>query len=143
LAKKPSYEDAHLVVAAVRVLGHRETKPPTPEQVAALLDLPAELVRSLVVSLGDLGVLHLMENPFETRIELGDYTLIEDLPRSAEGPTMKDEIEDFVERKKKEVEEAEKMFTPDEMQKKKKEKLAKLEDEMKRMKKGKYQPFPD
>ena len=143
LAKKPSYEDAHLVVAAVRVLGHRETKPPTPEQVAALLDLPAELVRSLVVSLEDLGVLHLMENPFETRIELGDYTLIEDLPRSAEGPTMKDEIEDFVERKKKEVEEAEKMFTPDEMQKKKKEKLAKLEDEMKRMKKGKYQPFPD
>lgn len=143
MSKKPSYEDAHLVVAAVRVLCHREPKPPTPEQVASLLDLPAELVRSLVVSLGDLGVLHLMENPFETRIELGDHTLIEDLPRSAEGPTMKDEIEDFVERKKKEVRETEKMFTPDEIQKKKKEKLAKLEDEMKRMKKSKYEPFPD
>jgi len=143
MAKKPSYEDAHLVVAAIRVLCHREPKPPTPEQVAELLDLPDELVRSIVVSLGDLGVLHLMESPFETRIELGDHTLVEDLPRGAEGPTMKDEIEDFVERKKKEVEETKKMFTPDEIQKKKKEKMTKLEDEMKKMKKSKYQPFPD
>jgi len=143
MAKKPSYEDAHLVLAAVRVLGHTEPKPPTPEDVARLLNLPNQFVRTLVVSLGDLGILRVMESPFEMRIELGDHTLLEDLPRGSETPSIKNELDSFVERKKKEVQEAEKMFTPDEMEKKKKEKMAKLEDQMKRMKKTKYQPFPD
>jgi hypothetical protein len=131
------------VVAAVRVLCQTLPKPPTPEDVALLLGLPKEFVRSLVVALGRLDILRVMESPFELRIELGDHTLIEDLPKSAEAPSIKDELDTFVERKKKEVEEAEKMFTPDEMEKKKKEKMARLDDEMKRMKKSKYQPFPD
>jgi hypothetical protein len=143
MPKKPPYEDAHLVVAAVRVLCHSEPKPPTPEDIARLLNLPNEFVRSLVVSLGDLNILRVMESPFEMRVELGDYTLIETLPRGSDTPSIKDELDSFVERKKKEVQEAEKMFTPDEIEKKKKEKLARLEDEMKRMKRTKYEPFPD
>jgi hypothetical protein len=143
MARKPSYEDGHLVVAAVRVLSHRQAKPPTPEDVAGLLDMPPEFVRTLVASLGALGVLRVMENPFETRLELGDHALLEDLPKSAEGPSIKDELDSFVQRKKKEVEETERMFTVEEMDKKKQEKLAKMEDEIKRMKKTKYQPFPD
>ena len=143
MARKPSYEDGHLVVAAVRVLSHRQAKPPTPEDVAGLLDMPPEFVRTLVASLGTLGVLRVMENPFETRLELGDHALLEDLPKSAEGPSIKDELDSFVQRKKKEVEETERMFTVEEMDKKKQEKLAKMEDEIKRMKKTKYQPFPD
>jgi hypothetical protein len=77
------------------------------------------------------------------RVELGDHTLIETLPRGSDAPSIKDELDSFVERKKKEVQEAEKMFTPDEIEKKKKEKLARLEDEMKRMKRTKHEPFPD
>lgn len=143
MARKPSYEDGHLVVAAIRVLCHKEPKPPTPEDVARLLDLPADFVRNVVVALGDLGVLRVIENPFETRAELGDHALLEDLPRASESPSIKDELDSFVERKKKEAEDTEKMFTPDEMEKKKKEKMSKLGEEMKRMKKTKHQPFPD
>ena len=69
--------------------------------------------------------------------------MLEDLPRTSESPSIKDELDSFVERKRKEAEDAEKMFTPDEIERKKKEKLAKLDDEMKRMKKSKYRPFPD
>ena len=143
MARKPSYEDGHLVVAAIRVLSHKAAKPPTPEEVAGLLDLPADFVRNVVVALGELGVLRVIENPFETRAELGDHGLLEDLPRTSESPSIKDELDSFVERKRKEAEDAEKMFTPDEIERKKKEKLAKLDDEMKRMKKSKYRPVPD
>lgn len=143
MARKPSYEDGHLVVAAVRVLSQKAAKPPTPEEVAGLLDLPVDFVRNIVVALGDLGILHVIENPFETRAELGDHTLLEDLPRASEAPSIKDELASFVERKKKEVEDTKKMFTPDEIEKRKKEKMSKLDDEMKRMKKTKYRPLPD
>jgi hypothetical protein len=143
MAQKPSHEDGHLVVAAIRVLCHKAAKPPTPEDVANLLDLPADFVRNVVVALGALGVLHVIENPFETRAELGDHILLEDLPRASESPSIKDELDSFVMRKKKEAEDTEKMFTPDEIEKKKKEKIAKLNQEMKRMKKKGYKPFPE
>jgi hypothetical protein len=143
MAKKPSYEDGHLVVAAVRVLSHKQAKPPTPEEISRLLDLPPEFVRTLVVPLGELGILRVMESPFETRVELGDHALLEDLPKSADGPSIKDELDGFIKRKKEELAETERMFTVDEMDKRKQEKLAKMEEEIKRMKKTKYQPFPD
>jgi hypothetical protein len=143
MARKPSYEDGHLVVAAIRVLCHTGAKPPTPEDIAGLLDLPVDFVRNVVVALGDLGVLRVIENPFETRAEMGDHTLLEDLPRATEAPSIKDELDSFVQRKKKEAEDTEKMFSPDEIEKKKKEKMSKLDDEMKRMKKSKYGPLPD
>ena len=143
MARKPSYEDGHLVVAAIRVLCHRAAKPPTPEDVAGLLDLPADFVRAVIIALGTLGVLRVIENPFETRAELGDHRLLEDLPRASESPSIKDELDSFVERKKKEAKDTEKMFSPGEMEKKKKEKMSKLDDEMKRMKKPGCRPFPD
>jgi hypothetical protein len=134
MAVRPTYEDGHLIVAAVRVLSHRASKPPTPEDIAGLLGLAPEFVRSLVISLGDEGILRVMENPFEIRAELGDHTRLEELPKGAETPSIKDELEGFLERKRKATEETDKMLSMDEIEKKKKAKLSKLEDEMKKMK---------
>lgn len=141
MAVKPSYEDGHLVVAALRVLIHREPKPPRPEDLAEMLGLPPDFVRNLVVALGRLGILKVMENPFGIRVELADHALLEDLPRGAESPTIKDELDSFIQRKKREVEETEKMLSLEEIEKRKKEKLSRLEDEMKKMK-GKSGPKP-
>jgi histidyl-tRNA synthetase len=141
MAGKPSYEDGHLAVAAVRVLSHRDPMPPRAEDIAEMLGLPPDFVRNLVVSLGHLGILKVLENPFEIRVELGDHTLLEGLPKGSEAPTIKDELDSFIQRKKREVEETEKMLSLDEIEKKKKEKLSKLEDEMKKMK-GKSKPRP-
>ncbi|HVP57069.1 MAG TPA: hypothetical protein VMU02_03140 [bacterium] len=143
MATKPSYEDGHLIVAATRVLAHRDPKPPRPEDIAEMLGLPADFVRNLVVALGSLGILNVMENPFELRVEIGDHTLLESLPRGAETPSIKDELDTFIQRKKREVEETEKMLSADEIERKKQEKMSKLEDEMKKMKgKSKPRPFP-
>lgn len=141
MAYRPCYEDGQLVVAAVRVLSHKADKPPTPEDIADLLGLAPDFVRNLVVALGDEGILKVVENPFEIRTEVKNHMKLEDLPRESQGPTIQDELDEFVEMKKKEVEDTEKMFTMDEIEKKKQEKLSKLDEEMKKMKGRGPSPF--
>jgi hypothetical protein len=142
MAVRPSYEDGHLIVAAVRVLSHRAAKPPTPEDIAGLLELAPDFARALVIALGDEGVLRVVENPFEIRAEVKDYTKLEELPKASEAPSIQDELESFMERKKREAEETGKMLSLDEMEKKKKAKMSKLEEEMKRMKGKRRPPLP-
>jgi benzoyl-CoA reductase/2-hydroxyglutaryl-CoA dehydratase subunit BcrC/BadD/HgdB len=136
---RPSYEDTHLIVAAVRVLSNNAAKPPTPEDVAELLDKPPDLVRSMIIVLGTEGILRVVENPFEIRAEVGDYLKIEDLPRASEVPSIKSELDEFVKRKKEAEDETGKSLSLDEIERKNREKLARLEDEMRRMR-GKPQP---
>jgi hypothetical protein len=139
VARKPSYEDGHLVVAAVRVLSRKAAKPPTPEDIADLLGLASEFVRSLVMELGNEGILRVVVNPFEIRAEVADHLKLEELPRETEAPTIQAELDDFMERRKKKVEETEKMFSSDEMEKTKRDKISKFDDELKRLK-GKPKP---
>ncbi|MFC1799961.1 hypothetical protein ACFL2Z_03515 [Candidatus Eisenbacteria bacterium] len=136
---RPSYEDTHLIVAAVRVLSNNAAKPPTPEDVAELLDKPPDFVRSMVIVLGTEGILRVVENPFEIRAEVGDYLKIEDLPRASEVPSIKSELDEFMKRKKEVEDETGKSLSLDEIEKKNREKMARLEDEMKRMR-GKPEP---
>jgi DNA primase large subunit len=141
MGHKPSYEDGHLVVAAVRVLSHNADQPPTPETVAELLGLAPDFTRNLIVALGEQGILSVVEMPFEIRVEVKDHLKVEELPRESEGPSIQDELEEFAKRKKKEVEDTEKMFTMDEIEKRKKAKLSKLDKEMKKMKGKGRSPF--
>jgi benzoyl-CoA reductase/2-hydroxyglutaryl-CoA dehydratase subunit BcrC/BadD/HgdB len=136
---RPSYEDSHLIVAAVRVLSNNATKPPTPEDVATLLDKPPDLIRSMIIVLGSEGILRVVENPFEIRAEVGDYLKIEDLPRASDVPSIKSELDEFVKRKKEAEDETGKALSLDEIERKNKEKMARLEEEMRRMR-GKPEP---
>jgi hypothetical protein len=136
---RPSYEDGHLIVAAIRVLSNNATKPPTPEDVADLLDKPPDLVRNLIIVLGSEGILRVVENPFEIRAEVADYLKIENLPKASEVPSIQYELEEFVRRKKQAADETGKSLSLDEIERKNKEKLSRLEEEMKRMR-GKGRP---
>jgi hypothetical protein len=131
---RPSYEDGHLVVAAARVLAHRSDKPPTPEQIADLLGLAPDFVRTVVIGLGEEGVLKVVDNPFEIRVEVADHGKLETLPREAQGPTIGDELDSFITKKQQEYEATEKMLSMDEIEKKRKAKMSKLDKEMKKMK---------
>ncbi len=141
MAHRPCYEDGHLIVAAVRVLSHSADRPPTPEDIADLLGLAPDFVRNLVVMLGDEGILKVVENPFEIRTEVKNHIKLEELPKEAQGPSIQDELDEFVKKKKKEVEDTKKMFTMDEIEKKKQENMSKLDEEMKKMKGKGHPPF--
>jgi len=123
------------------VLTHKAAKPPTPEHIAELLGLPPDFVRTLVVTLGDEGILKVVENPFEIRVEVADYAKLEDLPREASGPTITDELDTFMRKKRDEYEATKRMLNADEIEKKQKEKISRMEEEMKKMKDRGPSPF--
>jgi hypothetical protein len=80
-----------------------------------------------------------VENPFEIRAEVADYLKIEELPRASEVPSIKSELDEFVKRRREAHDKTGKSLSLDEIEKKNREKMARLEDEMKRMR-GKPEP---
>ena len=130
--RQPPYEKSHLVVAAVRVLSHRGGRPPAEEEVAELLDLSPDLVRSLIRALGARGVLQVVQSPFETRVELRDHTLLEELPREEGESVLEADLEEFRERHRRRQEEAEKLFAAGEAKRRKEERVSHLDDEFRR-----------
>ncbi len=90
------YEEAHLIVSAVRIIGHKDNKTPTYEDISLFLDITAEHTSILCVKMKDLDILDFIEGAFgKTGIILKDHLKIEELPRKIEKVDMAAELENF------------------------------------------------
>ena len=69
----PSHDEGHLIVAGIRVMAHREGRPPLLDDVAAEIGMPADLVRVLVLEMEKLGILRQLTAAFETRLAVDDH----------------------------------------------------------------------
>jgi hypothetical protein len=130
----PNYYESHLVVAAIRVLGHRNGRPPTPEEVAELLGYGTEKTYVLMHELKGRKIIRVMESPFDVRMEVIDPVPLETLPREASDPAMKEEIADFHSKSEKKQKDMERMFRGGEAEKRRRERVAKLEAQFKSFK---------
>jgi hypothetical protein len=130
----PTRDQGHLIVAAVRVLRHRDGRGPTVDAVAHLLQLPPEEVGHLTRALEAAGVLRMTKSAYDLRMEVADHTLIESLPAAGEGPTMQDEVSAFRDRFRERQSNIEHLFGEDPAARQKK-RLGKLDDELKKWKK--------
>lgn len=130
----PGYEESHLLVAAVRVLAHREGRSPTPDEVAAFIQLVPEKVNILVHELRKRGILKALEGPFEMRLDPGDPAPLESLPRGGTGPSIQGELEEFHSQLHEKKKEMERMFRGGEADRRRKERVAKLEQEFSKFK---------
>jgi hypothetical protein len=133
----PEYEESHLIVAAVRVLAHRDGRSPTPAEVAELLHIVPERVNILVHELRKRGILKALKGPFELRLDPGDSTLLEALPRGASGPSIQGELEEFHSQLQEKKREMERMFRGGEADRRRQERVAKLEEKF-----TKFKPKP-
>ncbi len=131
----PSYNEGHVFVAAVRVLEHKESRPPTVEEVAALLGESREIAYHLARGLAEKGVLRLLTSPFDTHVEIADHLRIEELPRGESGPGFEEDLREFREKKKKDRDEMSGFFSTGGPDKKKKDKLSKMEEEFRKFRK--------
>ncbi len=136
----PSQEDGHLAVAAIRVLRNKQTRPPTPEEIAALLEWTEEETRVVLRGLTKVEILSMHETPFEIRFDLIDHAGLEDLPTEGSKEHLDDEVASFKRRSQSRQEKLEEMLTGGEMDKKKQEKLDALEREFSDFKKKKPKP---
>src|SRR5262245_2395893 len=131
---RPSREQAHVVVAAVRVLGHRESRPPSVQEVAELLGLAPEPVNVVLRELTELGILREVTDAYGARYEIGDYLQIEELV-SGGGPAMKSERASFSEKRRERDEALRKQFEGD-LKGQRERKFSKLEEDLKNFRGG-------
>ncbi len=62
------YDEAHLIVASVRVLEFTKRKMPTLEEVSEFLSMNLDKVNLLSVKLEELDILEIVEGSFDTSI---------------------------------------------------------------------------
>ncbi len=138
----PNYDQSHLVLAAARVLAHKFEKPPTMEEIGELLGISHEVIGAIARALETRGIVNIRMTPFDTRVEVADHTALEELPREDSGAAMKEEVDAFLERSKEKQEKIDKLFGEDEYLKRKEEKQAGLEAQLKEFQKKKtIDPF--
>jgi len=126
-----AYTEAHLFVAAIRILQHLNGSPPRIEDISALLHISVESGHTVCRNLKKLGIIETFEDPFAVKLAVADHLEIEKLPRqAAQENILAKELEKFQAGKKNMDEEIADIQA--EMAKKKKEMFADLESMFKK-----------
>jgi len=89
------YTTAHLFVAAVRVLDHRDGAPPSIESVCRLLDYSDEKGSYLLNRFKEQGIVDTVKSGFSDRIVVGNHLAIEELPKDTEESRLEQELKKF------------------------------------------------
>jgi len=90
------YQQAHLWVAAVRILEYRNQLAPTLEAVCEQLGFSAEQGHRLIRKLESRGIMQAIAKGDEVRCVIADHRLLEELPHAeAEQPPMSAEVAQF------------------------------------------------
>jgi hypothetical protein len=96
-----AYTEAHLFVAAIRVLQHQGGSPPKLEDVCAMIRISVELGHTLCRRLEKLGVIETFEDPFSIKLAVANHLEIENISRKVkEENSLAKELEKFKAEKK-------------------------------------------
>ncbi len=135
--------EGHLIVAAIRVLDHRDECPPSPAGIANLLELAESAVRLQLNALAEMGIVLQVESAYENHFEVKNYSFLEDLDQE-EGPGITQELADFDREKEEEAERMANLFTSGEHERVRGEKQDRMDQDFKDFKKKKnINPFGD
>ncbi len=120
-------EDGHLVVAAIRVLAHRDGTPPALDAVAELLGMPPEALRVKLIELQRRGIVAQVESAYALHLEVRDHLALEDLEPEAQTTAIDDELADFDRRKREEADRMAHLFDSGEHDREQGRKLEKMD----------------
>jgi hypothetical protein len=125
-----TYSEAHLFVAAIRVLQHQKKNPPSVEEVCSMIGSSTESGYALCRTLQKAGIVETLEDPYSVKLFVSNHLELETLPRQQnQGNSLAEELEKF----KKEKSSKEKKFADmqADLEKKKKDKLSEIEAKFK------------
>lgn len=89
------YTQAHLIVAAIRILEHRHATPPSVEQMCETLAFSIEQGHRLCNRLKEMDIIDITSGAFGTRLFIVDPLKIEEIPRGETGSGMEAELRKF------------------------------------------------
>ena len=125
-----TYSEAHIFVAAIRVLQHQKNNPPSLEEVCSMIGSSAESGYALCRTLKKAGVIDTLEDPYSVKLFVANHLELEKIPRQQnEENSLAKELERF----QKEKSSKEKKFADMqvELEKKKQDKLSEIEEKFK------------
>lgn len=94
------YSDAHLTVAAIRVLERRNSVPPSIEEVCNFLSFSLEQGNFLCRKLDGIGAIEIVEGVFGTRLFIKNHLALEEIPKGAKTTGMDEELRKFQDSRK-------------------------------------------
>lgn len=126
---KSLYEEAHLLVAAIRVLEHTRLVPPAVEDICSALSFSLEESNRICRKLNELEIIDIVEGAFGTKLYIKDHLRIENLPRENKDNRLEEELKKFQDAQKQLSKKVESIQA--EQDKKKKDLFAKLNKQLK------------
>jgi hypothetical protein len=137
-----THEEGHAHVAAVRVLRYRLRRPPTLEEMAEELGSRVEITNHRLRKLAELGIVHLVENPFDVHVSVADYLALEKLPTEVDEDALQDAVDDFKRRQEEKAEEMIRTFESDDEAEEKRKKHDRMADDLRSYKPKKTKKAP-
>lgn len=135
--------EAHLVLAAIRVLDHLNQRPPSPAEIAGLLQEDESVIRLRLSLLHEMGAAALVDSAYATHAEIRDYSLVEQLALD-DGPAISEDLAAFDRMKEEEAEKMAHLFDSGEHEDRRQRKIAGMDDELKQFRHNKpLNPFGD
>ena len=89
------HTQAHLIVAAIRILEYRQATPPSVEQVCETLAFSIEQGHRLCNRLKEMGIIDITSGAYGTRLFIVDHIKIEEIPTGATGSSLEAELRKF------------------------------------------------
>lgn len=125
----PTRKEAHLIVAAIRILEDRHQKLPVPGEVADLLQMSESALRLQLNNLADLEIVVLVESAFETHLEIKNHLLIENLSSEA-GPEIAEDLAAFDLKKEEEARKMANLFESGEHETQRQDRLQQMDQDL-------------
>ena len=126
-----AYTEAHLFIAAIRICEYKAGAAPSIEDVCELLDYSVEHGHTICRKLQTKNVVKTFEDPFSFKVSVGDYLAIETFSKEPEEEDgLAKEIEAF--KAKKRDMDQEVAAIQEELDRKRKEKFADIEAQLKK-----------
>ena len=89
------YDEAHLMVAAIRVFEHLNSRPPNSDELCQFINISIEKGSLICRKLEDLDIIKAVAGTYGSRWYVNDHLKIEDIPREAPESGMADELKKF------------------------------------------------
>ena len=129
MKEKDLYSNAHLIIAATRVLEHQDSAPPSIDAVCRTLSFSLEQGLFISRKLKEMGIIDMVEGAHGIRIFLKDHVKIEEIPRGEKENKFEDELQKFKATQKQKTQKIESFQA--EKEKKQKNLFAELEKKIK------------
>ena len=94
------YNNSHLMVAGIRVLEHQKRRPPTLDEVCALLSISLEQGNFISRKLSEIDVLEVIEGSYGIRLFIRDHLKLEEIPKAEATDSLGQAVRQFQDSKK-------------------------------------------